>query len=144
MNESSRAEQTFPASPAEVWQALTTAFIEMEIPVTEVQEPQRRLITDRVRVARIDGDRMGAFLDCGTNVSGQRADTYSITLDLVTTVEPAGPGSARVRTVLDASGHPRDTAGSPVHCTSTGELENRVFRRVFAGVVEGEGPIAPR
>lgn len=137
--ESSASERTFDLPIGDVWDALVRTYQEMELAVTEAPEPRRRLRTVNLRVPRIDGDRMGTFLDCGTGTTGQRANYWDVILSLVTSLSPnAGGEGVRVHVELDARATPRGTSGNPVHCTSRGELERRLLNGVTRRV--GSGP----
>lgn len=129
-NESVVRADTVHAPVQATMAALVETYLTMEIPITDVDEAANRLETHDVRVRRIDGARMSRWLDCGTGISGQRADSYQVTVTLLSSVLPAGPSASRVVTDLDGNARPRDTSGSAVYCSSRGTLEARIVEEV--------------
>lgn len=136
--ESTANERVFEARPADVWDALVETYREMEIPITEEPRPRSLLRTVNLRLSRIDGDRIGRFLDCGSGISGERASSWDVRLSLVTSLEPEGEG-ALIVTDLDARARPRGTSGSSVQCRSRGELERRLFNGVTLRLLGAAG-----
>ncbi|MEJ2205378.1 MAG: hypothetical protein P8170_14870 [Gemmatimonadota bacterium] len=109
-----------------VWQVLPSVFEELEIPVTRLDPRVPEIGNPGYWARRIEGRRMGNYLDCGTNLSGQLANLYEIRLSVVTTLSAGPEGSTVVTTTVDAYGKPRTTSGNQVHCQSREALEKRV------------------
>lgn len=129
-NESSVRADTLPVSPAVAMRAVVGVYQELEIPVTRVEEARRLLETENVRVARLAGERISRFLDCGRSVSGQRADTYDVSINLLTSVRAAGEERSIVRVAFDGFARPRSHAGNDVYCSSRGALEALILSEV--------------
>jgi hypothetical protein len=82
---------------------------------------------------------MNSYVDCGSNLSGQLANAYDVTLSVVTRLSDGPPGTTIVATTIDAYGEPRTTSGNQVHCQSREALERRVAEIVAEklGVIGG-------
>ena len=125
--EASRGARTVAMPMDTVWEVLPEVFEALEVPVTR-RVPSLMEMGNLGYVARrVEGKRMNTFVDCGSNLSGQLANLYEITLSLVIRLkeDPAGNGTV-VETVVDAWGEPRTTSGNPIHCQSRETLERRV------------------
>jgi hypothetical protein len=119
--------QTVVLAPTEqVWQVLPSVFEQLEIPVTQLDPRVPEIGNVGYWARRIEGRRMGSYIDCGTNLSGQIANLYEIRLSVVTTLSAGPEGSTVVTTTVDAYGKPRTTSGNQVHCQSRQALEERI------------------
>lgn len=114
-------------APSEnVWQVLPSVFEQLEIPITR-RDPRLPEIGNLGYLARrVEGRRMGNFIDCGTNLSGQLANLYEIQLSIITRLSDGPEGTTVVTTTVNAYGQPRTTSGNQVHCQSRETLEKRV------------------
>lgn len=139
-NASTVRADTVAAAPDATMRALVETYQALEIPVTRVLQAERRLESRNVRVRRIGGERMSRFVDCGTGITGQRADQFRVSITLMTSVVSADGGMSRVVTDFDATARPRNTSGSEVYCTSRGTLEVRLLDEVRRWVAAGSGP----
>lgn len=82
------------------------------------------------------GQRLSAYLDCGSSITGVAADSYRVTMSLVSRVSPATAGST-VETRLFATA--RDGSGvsnATVDCGTTGSLERRINTALAAQVLK--------
>jgi hypothetical protein len=135
--EASVAERTFQVPVEEVWAVVPGVYERLEIPITSADPTARELGNPGYLARRVEGKRMNSYLDCGTQLGGSIANSYDVTLSVVTRVTAREGGSTSVRTVLDATAKARATSGNPVHCQSRGVLEERIGRLVaeaLAGV----------
>lgn len=120
------------ASPDEVWKALLVVYSDLEIPATTVV-PTKRQLSGRIARAprKLDGERMHVYLDCGSGLTGPRADSYDVALVVRSAVLPAAGDSTAIFTALSASATSRGgTNGAPVNCVTTGQLERRIASAV--------------
>lgn len=125
-NQASFDSRAVPVSADSVWTVLPAVFEALEIPVTH-RVPARKEMGNRGYVAhRVEGKRMNAYVDCGSNLSGQLANLYEITLSVMVRLTDTDDGGATVATTLDAYGEPRTTSGNQVHCQSRETLERRI------------------
>lgn len=128
-NASSVSAEVVEAPLARVWEALQGVYRELEIPVTEVEAASGRIGNESFRPRRIAGQRMSAYLDCGMGLTGPNADRHDVTMTLYTTVQPV-VGGTQLFTEVDAWARPRAVTGAPLHCTSTGRLEDLFEERI--------------
>ena len=126
LTEGDRVSATLPVSPADAWAILPGVFEVLGIPVSENVPGRMTLGNERYRARRVEGKRMGRFLDCGTSPSGVLADLYDVTLSITTRVMEGPEGGAILTTTVDAWAEPRMTRGDPIRCRSKGSLEQRV------------------
>lgn len=116
-----------PLASARAWAALPAAYTALGLPAGQGGEAEGASVVGPLQLMRrLDRVPLSRYLDCGSTVALPNADAYAVTLHLATQLEPAGAGATRVATLVQASARPRDTAGNPVSCTSTGLLEQRL------------------
>ncbi len=132
-------ESVIMAPSEAVWEVLPAVFEQLEIPVNrrDVRVPELGNLGYQAR--RVEGRRMGNYIDCGTNLSGQLANLYEIQLSIITRLADGPEGTTIVTTTVDAYGEPRSTSGNQVHCQSREVLEKRVAELVAErlGVIGG-------
>ena len=129
-SEKDQISSAIPAAPAEVWAVLSGVFEQVGIPVTGSVPETMTMSSSGFKPRRLEGRRMGRYLDCGVSPSGVRANTYDITLSVATRVEAAPEGGSVVTTILEAWARPRVTRGDAVRCLTKGELERRLMELV--------------
>ncbi|MCU0648556.1 MAG: hypothetical protein MUF00_11205 [Gemmatimonadaceae bacterium] len=118
----------FPnASPGQVWTQLTAVYDEAKI-ITNVRDSTAGEIGNLTLVqrGRLWKQPMSRFFDCGTSMSGNNADSYKVSLALLSWIVPNGAGST-VWTAVAAGG--RDLSGTSNHsrtCQSLGQLEGTI------------------
>jgi hypothetical protein len=105
------------ASPDSVLTALRAAYAAIGVEV-KYYDPAAREIgnLEFVRIRRMAGEPLTTFVNCGSTVTGLAADSYRITMLLVSTVKPEG-SSSRVETRFQSRGE------DPTHGTSTGATQ---------------------
>jgi len=130
---------TVLAPSADVWAVLPAVFEQLDIPVTRSMPSIPEMGNMGYLARRVEGKRMNSYVDCGSNLSGQLANSYDITLSVVTRLSDGPPGTTIVATTIDAYGEPRTTSGNPVHCQSRAVLERRIAEIVAEklGVIGG-------
>lgn len=115
------------ASPAGAWAQVPAAYADLGIPLTFSQPENMMAGNQGLNVRRqIGGVGLRNYLLCGDNGSGPNADSYQISMNIATQVQKADDGTSKVATVLDATATSMTTGTNPVHCSSTGELEQRL------------------
>lgn len=126
LTDGTRASAVLQADPTQVFGVLPAAYERLGIPVDAASSATRTLGSSAFRTRRIDGKRMGSYVDCGMTNSGVVANLYDVTLTLSTQVTEAEGGGSTLLTTLDAWARPRLTNGDPVHCMSKQLLEQRI------------------
>src|SRR4051812_7621295 len=114
-----------------VWSALPAAYASLSIPLT-VNEPANRVIgAERMRTHHYLGDlRLSKLLDCGETAGIPNADTYDVSLSMLTQLQSNAAGGTTVTTRVDAAAKPGSTSGQYSSCVSTGQLETRLVRSI--------------
>lgn len=112
----------------QVWAALPLVYADLGIPLT-VNNSQTKVIGNegwkvRRSIARVPLHR---YLDCGSSGTMRNAETYEVTLSIVTTIVPNPNGGSVVSTAISGVGrNPITSNTNPVRCASLGDLEIRV------------------
>ena len=130
------------ASPDQAFQALSAAYAQLQIPVTDLNQGARTLGNSAFRVRRRVGDvQTVRALDCGGDSGMPNAETYQLTLTIQSRVTASDAGGSVIQTTLDGTGrNPTTAASSDVRCSSRGVLEKRIADLVKATLA----PPAPR
>lgn len=84
-----------------------------------------------VRTRRLNRTPLSVFLNCGSSMTGLRADYYRVTMPLLIMLDPSGADRTYMRIALVASA--QDVTGTstlPVLCGSTGGLETRLRKAI--------------
>lgn len=77
----------------------------------------------------IGGRRVSAYLNCGSGMSGEFADSYPIYVSLVTFIKSTDPANTTIRTVLMANAYNVTEGARPTqNCWSNGEFESRISK----------------
>lgn len=122
-----------PGSPERIFGALPAVYDELKLPLTQRHDAQRQLGAQGRRVrGSIGGTRMSLLFNCGAGVTGgDAADSYELTIDVVSQVLPGEtPSEATLRTMASGIAKPVMTSGEPVRCVSTGRLEEKIAEAV--------------
>lgn len=83
------------------------------------------------RSRNLAGSSLSRFLECGSSITGPRADTHRVTMPLLLMIDPSGEGKSRLRVALVASAQDRSgVSNSPVLCGSTGALEGMLRKAI--------------
>jgi hypothetical protein len=119
------------ASPAKVLAALTSVYSDLGIEV-KLYDPGSGQVGNRnfSRTHRLAGEPISKFLGCGMMVFGEAADTYRVTMSVVSQVTPRDGGS-NLETWLTAAARDLGTSTGDVSCVSRGTLETRVNQLVL-------------
>lgn len=79
------------------------------------------------------GRRMSSWIRCGEGITGPNADSWRISMAILSAVEPGSKDSTRLRTIVVASA--RDVSGGSAQqmiCTSSGQLEEVINTKVLS------------
>ncbi|HEX2778264.1 MAG TPA: hypothetical protein VHM30_02120 [Gemmatimonadaceae bacterium] len=127
------ATTTEGAVATHVTAAADTTFAAVTAVYTELGIQPDLLVPAERRIRRnFAGEPATGFFDCGTGVTGPRAATGRLSVNIATTVLPAGRG-ADVATIVSASVQPGDgTSTASLSCASTGRLEHRIAQLAAA------------
>lgn len=112
----------------QAWSVLPSVYAELGIPLSMNNASGKTLGNTGWRTRRfVGGVRMYNYLDCGGSGNMQNAETYSITMSIVTTVKPNEGGGSVVSTAITGIGrNPVTSSSADVRCASKGNLEIRI------------------
>lgn len=120
-----------PVSAQRAWEVLPLVYAELEIPIRLQQQASRLIGNTGFETRRvIGGQRASRYLNCGNASGGPNADTFRLTISVVTQVHEGGDGNARLETRLTANAASVTYAGTVVTCSTTGALERHIAERV--------------
>ncbi|MDQ3697037.1 MAG: hypothetical protein M3373_03285 [Gemmatimonadota bacterium] len=123
----SENERTINAPPDRVWEMLPAVYEALGVSATTIVTSDRIVGNDGLRVRRRLGTTpLPRYLDCGGTSGAPNAETYDVSMSLMTQLHPAAEGRTIVVTRVEASGI-SPFGGNTVTCTSTGALERRMF-----------------
>lgn len=120
------AVSTILAPIDRVWRALPAVYDSLGIPVDRLEHDKHIIGNPGFELRRrLGGVPLRRYLDCGDAQGGPSADTYEVTLSVLTELQPTETGTSAA-TVVQATARPVTFAGERTACKSTGRLERRV------------------
>jgi hypothetical protein len=118
---------TVRSSVSRVWTALAAAYDSVGIPITIVDGKQHLAGNQGFKLQRTLGKvPLSAYIDCGSNTFGRKADTYDVYLAVVTRVHATDSVTTEMITTVDAAARPMSFSQPYTKCESRGELETRI------------------
>lgn len=120
------------ASRAAVWAKLPGAYESLGLPLSVMDDAGFRLGNDQIKARRVLGGLpMRSIIDCGSDLNGEKAESYDIRLTIETSVAVGkSPDAAEVTTMVSALGRSPSFGNGDVNCSTKGELEKRILRYV--------------
>ncbi len=121
-------DAVFSAPPSAVLAALRLAYADIGVEVKSSNPATGEIGNiEFVRLHKMAGRPMTAFVNCGSTATGPAADSYRITMLLVSVVKPQGTASVvetrfQARAVDIAGG----ASAGQVECQSLGTLEQKL------------------
>jgi hypothetical protein len=110
-----------------IWVWLPAVYERLEIEPSLIDSPAHRIGNTNFSPRQIEGKRLSRFLQCGYGVtSSNNADSYRVTMSVVTWIRPGEDNQSVVQTEVAASARPRDVSGNAVECSSTSRLERTI------------------
>ncbi len=120
-----------PMALDQVWRRLPVVFDSLGIPIGMVDPTAHTIGNPSYRLRRRVGTvALSKYINCGSAQGMSSADTYEISLSVVTQARSTGAASTTLSTTVAASGHPITQSGDDVRCTSTGTLERKILEMV--------------
>jgi hypothetical protein len=114
-------------SPDSAFQVLTRVYAMLELPVAPASGKLAIGNSEFKIRRRIGGMPMQNVLDCGDKMGLPNAETWDIHMNLLSYIEPAPPGGARIFTRIQAMGNPTDISNRDLTpCSTKGELEKKI------------------
>jgi hypothetical protein len=117
---------TVKAPPDTLLAALYAAYTDLGIEV-RLWNPQTRQVGNKnfSKMYRLGGAPLSTYVGCGLTTTGPAADSYRVTMSLVSHVTPNGSGS-RVETQLTAYAQDIGSSKGSLSCLTRGTLEERI------------------
>lgn len=121
---------TVAASRDAVWAKLPAAYESLGLPLSFKEDAAFRLGNDQIKARRaLNGVQLRAIVDCGSDLNGEKAETYDIKLTIETGVAAVGD-AAELTTMVTGLGRSPMSGGNDVSCSTKGEIERRILRYV--------------
>lgn len=123
-----RSRAVFPASKDRAWKALVASYTELGIMPTVADMATGQYGNVAFAFPRRFATRpIGQFFDCGSNLTGALVDAGQVTAAIITTLTPLSDSTTAAATQVSGTLRRNDgAAGEPIHCTSTGALEEHL------------------
>lgn len=120
------------AAPDRVWELLPAVYQGLGIAVGTSIPDAKTIGNTRLELNRVLGGRpLSTYVNCGEGATGTpQADTYRVTMSILTTLAPTPNGGTQVNTRIGASAVNRAVSGAIVNCASTGRLESLIAERI--------------
>ena len=114
------------ASPSVLFAAVTDAYQELGIEV-KLSDPNTGEVGNKRFSAmyRLAGAPVSTYLGCGLTTTGPAADSYRVTISLVSQITPSGSGS-QLGTELTATADDLASSKGHISCMTTGALEQKI------------------
>jgi hypothetical protein len=122
------------AAPDAVFAALQAVYKDLGITVTDLDATSRSIGNQSFRTRRkLGGVPMQTVLDCGNGSGGPNAETYDISVNLISYVQAKGASASTLVTRLSGVGNdPAFGRGNGVQCNTLGEFEKKIEAAVRA------------
>jgi hypothetical protein len=122
------AMATIEGGQADVLRALVQAFDQLEIEIGDVDFARGTLQSEKIKASRrYAGERMSELFHCGRTLTGDRADTWRLEIEITSAVRAEGSTSSTLATRATAFARTMDgTSTNPVPCGTRGKLEQKI------------------
>ena len=130
--------QEVPSPPMTVFRAASMVLNNLRISI-DVSDSLIGLVgaAKLTRSRNLGGRALSRYLECGSSMTGPRADSHRIQMPLLMMLDPGKDGGTNLRIALVGSA--MDNAGTstqPVACASTGILEGELRKAIRAQILE--------
>lgn len=120
----------------EVWKVVPAVFRELGYPGAQASGAGYVFITPNLQIrGRLYPEEPNSkYIDCGTGITGARADSYVVWFAIVTRVRPGAEGGSIVETAIDGNARDRAHSSNAVRCSGTGVLERAIGEMIVIKV----------
>jgi hypothetical protein len=120
------AQSTLNATPDAAFAALKAAYSDLGINIKMIDPTTRTLGNKRFsKMYDLKGVRLSKYVGCGSTETGPTADSYRVTMSIVSHVTPLDTGS-RIDTQLTAYAQDLGSSKGALSCMTLGGLEQRI------------------
>jgi hypothetical protein len=113
-----------------VWKVLPSVYATLEIPIERYDSEANEIGNSALKLYRRLGKiPLTRYIDCGTTQIGPNADSYEVTLTVLTKLQKpkSDTSTTTVATTVEAMARPIQFRGDFVRCSSKGALEARLM-----------------
>jgi hypothetical protein len=126
-----------PFSTGAVWAVLPQVYAELGMHGAAIEERRHIFAQPRTTVRRtLARAPLSTYLDCGSRAGIPNADSYNVTLTVVTQLQPDGEEGTQLRTSIEASARAAGSSDPHVRCGSTNALEQRIPHGVLLAAAQ--------
>lgn len=128
-HEDRATENDLPVAADRAFAVLPFVYEQLGLKVNTAVTDARTIGVSNARTRRLGKESLSRFLTCGNDATGSPlADTYAVTLTVLSRVTPQGTANSLLSTQVIATAQPISVSGTVVNCQSTGELEQRIAK----------------
>lgn len=122
------AVATIEGRQAEVFQALMQAYDELKIELSGADRVRGMVQAEPVAAVRqYAGERLSALFHCGQTLTGDRADTWRLQIEIASQAQQDGSTHTRLTTRVSATARTMDgSSTNEVQCSTRGRLEQKI------------------
>jgi hypothetical protein len=115
-------------TPDKMLAALNAAYADLGIEV-KLWDPPNGQVGNKnfTKMYRLAGSSLSTYVGCGLTTNGEAADSYRVTLSIVSHVSP-DVGGSRVLTTLSAFAEDLASSKGTISCETRGILEQKVLQ----------------
>ena len=128
------ANEQVIALPADVlWKVLPAVYDSLGIPLSTINKAAMTIGVEGHKMRKsLKGVPLSRYFDCGTTQIGANADSYEVTLFLITRLKPAQGNSTKVEVTMIAQARPVERRQNPITCDTRGTLDAKLFATLKA------------
>ena len=121
-----------PGSPMDIFKKTGEAYKALKIPTNLADSSAGQFGNSGfTQNGSLAGRRMSSWIRCGEGITGPNADSWRVSIAILSAVERVAKDRTRLRTVVVASA--RNMAGgssAPILCSTSGQLEEAINLKV--------------
>ena len=110
-----------------VWRVMPAVYDSLGIAIDRLDHGQHVIGNPSFKARRrVGGVPLTRYFDCGRAQGGPSAETYELTMTVLSELQSGTPGLTTATTTVRATARPVSFVGEGVACSSTGKLEERI------------------
>ncbi len=120
------------APPGKVFAAAKIVLQNLKIPIDVADSSGGMLGAAKLTRSRnVAGSALSRYFECGSNMTGPRADSHRIQMPLLLLMDAGPDGTTKLRIALVGSAQDHSgVSNTPVMCGSTGALEGQIRKAI--------------
>jgi hypothetical protein len=126
---------TFAATRDAVWARVIAAYDTLGLPISFKDDARYSIGNDQIKARRaIRKVQLRDAVDCGSDLNGEKAETYEIRLSIQTAVAAMPDGSSELTTTVSSVGKSPTFSNSEINCPTKGAFEREIVKFVRKGL----------